>query len=145
MAKPDPNTFKKPHGWATWCATRTQQFKTHSTLGMCKTAIGSLFTGGGVRKQYGTGAHEYGYPVKGDCYIYKFDVEKDEWVEMYHIPAGSYRHDHPLWQKGVANPSRQVKPPPQKAIDKAIASIMSAHSGAEVSSIPNKQGPGRQA
>jgi len=122
---PDPREFKKPHAWATFCTHRTKPFKTHSSLGMCKTAITGVYGMGPREWVEINGKMEYKYRAHGDSWIYRFDPDVDEWVEMYHVPDGCWPHEHLLWSNSPTNPTRKVKSVSQEAVDEAIASIMS--------------------
>lgn len=122
--KPDPKSFKKPNGWATYCEERTTKFKTHSSLGMCKTAIAGMSVSNLARR--GADGH-LEYAVLGDAWVYRFNPDLDEWQEMYHLPAGTYRSDHELWKEKIKG-GRLAKSLPQEEVDAAIASIINGSS-----------------
>lgn len=101
--KPDPSTFPQPNSWATWTASRSPRFKNHKTLGMAKAALTNGMRG---RNRY-------------DWWIFR--LIEGEWVEYVHLPAG-WDHSHPLWTDPKHGP--KGKPVSERAVDKAIASIM---------------------
>lgn len=107
---PNPRDFPDPHVWATWISNRSPQFKTHSSLGIAKNAISA-------REGYRNG-------MNADCYVYRW-CDEGWWEEVHHLPRGSNKKDHPLFQKVVPR-KRAIKGPSPKAVDAAIASIMSA-------------------
>jgi hypothetical protein len=125
---PDPNTFAKPHRWATYVPARRQKFKTHSSLGLAKGAITGSFSGQSpqYRIHPGDGKPSYDSPL-AEAWVYEFVIEEDDnegrWVERYYVPRGTWKDEHVLWQL-VA---REVaKPVAQKMIDRTLASIQDA-------------------
>lgn len=104
-----PSEFDEPHRYATWVAPRSEQYKTHATLGHAKNAI--------------AGAHRSNRDVLPRAYVYEWTPDTG-WVELYRMD-GEVKTDHPLWKIKTGN-KRSIQPPSQKAIDAAIASITNA-------------------
>lgn len=121
---PNPKTFKKPATWATYCSARSTKFKMHQTLGMCKTAIGGLPYQNKTRRTHPDNNQRHEYALAGDVWIYQFDPDLDEWVEIAHLPAGSFRFDHHLWKTSQKS-ERKIKPVSEQALQAAIDSIKS--------------------
>lgn len=121
--EPEPENFPRQPRWATWIRGRNPQFKPHSHLGLAKNAL----SGRPLRRAHGrharlNGKKIYEYQLEGG-YVYEWVVDDlgEGWVERFHIEAGTYKSEHPLWKSSESE--RPVRPPSQAAIDKAIASI----------------------
>lgn len=107
---PDPASFPEPHQFATYIRQRSERYKTHTTLGHCKNAIG------GLARQ----AHN-GRILVCDVFIYEYDSDAG-WQELFHIPSGTDLDAHPLWQKPAKK--TPIKGPSEAVIEKTLASIM---------------------
>ena len=109
-ATPNPAEFPDPNTWATWIRQRSPQFKTHSSLGMTKTACSYIMRG---TPEVAT----------VDVYVYEWDPDACRWVERFHIPEGLRKDDAPIYKLKAM---KAVKPPSDKALNAAIASIVGA-------------------
>jgi len=111
-AKPDPLKFARPYLYATHFYPRASTFKTHPSLGHAKASISQ------------SPGHEQNGTLVADAYVYAWDHELDEWVELHHIPKGSKWADHPFVQAKHSTKAT-IKGPSDAQVSKAIASITS--------------------
>lgn len=95
--------FPAPQLWATWIGYRTEKFKTHPSLAMCKSAISAKFNGG---------------VLPCSAYVYEWDTEQEVWVERFFLGAGVDKSH--IFFKVKA---KKIKGPSQKQVDAALASI----------------------
>lgn len=115
MSKPDPHDLPAPHQWGTYITGRHPKFKTHSTLGTAKNAISGKFTR--LNRQD---------VALWDSWVYEWvnDEDGSRWVERWEILKGDPKDTHPLWKFKASN--QKPVAVSQKAMDKAITSILSA-------------------
>lgn len=105
---PEPKEFPQPHMYATWMQWRSPQFKTHSSPSHVKTAIGGKARGG---------------KITCDTYIYQWDENAAEWIELDFLPRDSLKVDSAFFQATHKRALRKAKPPSEKAVAEALASI----------------------
>lgn len=102
--QPDPSTFAKPHGWATWTTQRRgKSFKTHRSMGLAKTSLTQM-----------------DLRTSGEAWVYQFDPDLDQWTEFAHV------HDGDRSFFDTLSPKRKAKEVPQAKVDQAIALIREA-------------------
>ena len=94
--------------WATWIGHRTPQFKTHTSLGLCKSAIS-----GKMRDD----------TLPCDAYVYSWDDDMAEWDERFFLAKGTDKNSSRLYQTMIPRGRREEKPASQEEIDRAIASL----------------------
>lgn len=112
----DASTLPPPNQWATFIQGRHPQFKSHSNLSLAKSAITNYTRRDGVSREV----------ALCDCWVYEWVADEDgsRWVQRFAVPKGDDKHSHPLW-KVTAKTVAPVAVS-QKAVDKAMASIMKA-------------------
>ena len=106
----DLSTLPEPHTWATYTTARTTHYKSHAALSHVKNALG-----GTLRRDV----------FWADSYVFQYVTDQDgtsAWTLRWFIPKGTPKTGHELWQTVIPR-KKEVAPPPQKAIDRAMASI----------------------